>query len=106
MPVMVLAVWTSIRLPREGWPLHETGGPNTEEQVDSASDSKGQNEFFGGATKYSYKLIIMVAVPYVPSIQGPVAHRRPSPSHLSRSVSRQTPACRAVAIHLGIRTTR
>jgi hypothetical protein len=37
MPVMMLAVWTSVRLPREAWQLHEAGGPDAEEQVDSAS---------------------------------------------------------------------
>jgi hypothetical protein len=56
---------------------------------------------------FSYKLIIIVAVPYVPSIHGPVAHRLPSPSHLSRPVSRRTRVdMYAINIHLGIRSAR
>jgi hypothetical protein len=51
MPVMVLAVWTSVRLPREGWQLLEAGGPNAKEQVDSASDDKSQNDFSGSGTE-------------------------------------------------------
>lgn len=40
VPVMVLAVWTGVRLPLESWQLHEAGGPNAQEQVDSAGDGK------------------------------------------------------------------
>jgi hypothetical protein len=87
MPVMVLAVWTSVRLPREGWLLLEAGGPNAEEQVDSASDDKSQNDFSGSGTECSYKLTIIVAVAYVASNHGPRTHREPSASHLSRPVS-------------------
>jgi hypothetical protein len=70
---------------------------------------KSQNDFslfLGGAAEmFSYKLTIIVAVPYVPSIHGPGAHRWPSPSHLSlRPVSGRTLssmlAGRRSAIHL------
>jgi len=40
MAVMVLAVWTRVRLPREGRQFYHTGRPNAKEQVDSAVDSK------------------------------------------------------------------
>jgi hypothetical protein len=50
--VMVLAVWTSVRLPLESWQLHEAGGPNAQEQVDSAGDGKeSELTFLGGGTK-------------------------------------------------------
>jgi hypothetical protein len=49
--VLVLAVWTSFRLPREGWLLPEAGGPKAKEQVDSASDSKSLSSKLGRSVR-------------------------------------------------------